>query len=304
MGPTASGKTDLAVNLTRELPCEIISVDSALVYRGMDIGTAKPDVETQARVPHRLIDLCDPTESYSAARFRMDALAAMVEITASSRIPLLVGGTMMYFRALEFGLSELPSANAAVRRRLDADAAARGVGDLHRRLISIDPEAAARIHPHDRQRIQRALEVYELSGKTISQLQSRDGKPTLPYQVVKLARAPRWRGELHRRIESRFRGMLEKGFEQEVRLLLSRYLLAPGMPSMRTVGYRQMLNYVSGEYTWEQMLEKGIVATRQLAKRQLTWLRGEKEVCWLDEEAGDVTGQALKIIKQALKLDY
>ncbi|MET0012328.1 MAG: tRNA (adenosine(37)-N6)-dimethylallyltransferase MiaA [Sedimenticola sp.] len=297
MGPTASGKTDLAIALTEHLPCDIISVDSALVYRGMDIGTAKPSAEELARAPHRLIDICDPSESYSAAQFREDALREMAEITAAGRIPLLVGGTMLYFRALQYGLSELPAANAAIRARLEQDAALHGWQGMHERLAAVDPAAASRIHPNDPQRIQRALEVYEITGKSLTELQDRDGEQKLPYRLVKLVRAPREREVLHQRIADRFHKMLAQGFEEEVRGLLQQGSLVPDMPSMRSVGYRQMLKYLLGEWDRETMIEKGIVATRQLAKRQFTWLRADTEAHWLDEEAGDVLGQALKIIR-------
>ncbi|MES9962809.1 MAG: tRNA (adenosine(37)-N6)-dimethylallyltransferase MiaA [Candidatus Sedimenticola sp. 20ELBAFRAG] len=300
MGPTASGKTDLAIELVKQMPCDIISVDSALVYRGMDIGTAKPCAEELAQAPHRLIDICDPSEAYSAARFREDALREMAEITAAGRIPLLVGGTMLYFRALQYGLSELPAANPGIRARLEQDAALQGWQAMHRRLAGVDPAAAARIHENDPQRIQRALEVYEITGRTLTELQDRDGEQKLPYRVVKLVRAPKNREVLHQRIAARFHKMLEMGFEQEVRGLLERGNLVPDMPSMRSVGYRQMLKYLLGEWDRETMIEKGIIATRQLAKRQFTWLRADSEAHWLDEEAGDVPGQALKIIKAGL----
>lgn len=300
MGPTASGKTDLALQLVGALPMEIISVDSALVYRGMDIGTAKPTAEELERAPHRLIDICDPSESYSAARFREDALREMAQITSAGRIPLLVGGTMLYFRALQYGLSELPEADPGVRARLEHEAAVHGWRYLHERLARIDPGAAARIHPNDPQRIQRALEVWELTGSTLSNLQSGDGGQRLPYRVLKLARAPADRAILHQRIARRFYQMLEQGFEEEVRQLALRGDLVPDLPSMRSVGYRQMLRYILGEWDRETMIEKGIIATRQLAKRQLTWLRSDPEVHWLDEERGDVFQQALKIIEAAI----
>ncbi|MES9873662.1 MAG: tRNA (adenosine(37)-N6)-dimethylallyltransferase MiaA [Candidatus Sedimenticola sp. PURPLELP] len=300
MGPTASGKTDLAIELVKQMPCDIISVDSALVYRGMDIGTAKPSAEELAQAPHRLIDICDPSEAYSAARFREDALREMAEITAAGRIPLLVGGTMLYFRALQYGLSELPAANPGIRARLEQDAALQGWQAMHSRLAGVDPAAAARIHKNDPQRIQRALEVHEITGRTLTELQDRDGEQKLPYRVVKLVRAPKDREVLHQRIAARFHKMLDMGFEQEVRGLLERGNLVPDMPSMRSVGYRQMLKYLLGEWDRETMIEKGIIATRQLAKRQFTWLRADSEAHWLDEEAGDVPGQALKIIKAGL----
>ncbi|MCG8426604.1 MAG: tRNA (adenosine(37)-N6)-dimethylallyltransferase MiaA [Chromatiales bacterium] len=300
MGPTASGKTALAIDLVKRLPCEIISVDSALVYRGMDIGTAKPDADELSEAPHRLIDICDPEEAYSAARFREDALREMAEISASGHIPLLVGGTMLYFRALEHGLSDLPEADKVLRVRLEQEAAQFGWEHMHRRLAELDPTSAARIHPNDPQRIQRALEVCELSGRAMSELQADQRGQTLPYKVVKLARAPKERAVLHQRIAERFHLMLEQGFEQEVRELLENRKLVPDLPSMRSVGYRQMLKYLLGEWDRETMIEKGIVATRQLAKRQLTWLRADSEVNWLDEERGDVLSQALKIIESNL----
>ncbi|HEC15913.1 MAG TPA: tRNA (adenosine(37)-N6)-dimethylallyltransferase MiaA [Sedimenticola sp.] len=299
MGPTASGKTELAVELAQRLPCDIISVDSALVYRGMDIGTAKPGPELLREAPHRLIDICDPTEAYSAARFREDALREMAAISARGRIPLLVGGTMLYFRALQYGLSALPEADPAVRARLEAEAAADGWAALHRRLARIDPDAAARIHPNDPQRIQRALEVHALTGTTLTELQNRDGGQTLPYRLVKLVRSPRDRAVLHERIERRFHRMLELGFEQEVRGLLQRWELTLETPSMRAVGYRQILAYLRGSHSREQMIERGIAATRQLAKRQLTWLRADREARWLDEEAGNLLAQALKLMENA-----
>ncbi|PLY13991.1 MAG: tRNA (adenosine(37)-N6)-dimethylallyltransferase MiaA [Sedimenticola sp.] len=300
MGPTASGKTALAIDLCKHLPCDIISVDSALVYRGMDIGTAKPDAAELALAPHRLIDICDPEEAYSAARFREDALGEMAQITASGRIPLLVGGTMLYFRALERGLSDLPEADRGLRIRLEQEAELFGWEQMHRRLQSLDPVTAERIHPNDPQRIQRALEVCELTGRPMSELLAEQQGQILPYRLLKLARAPKERSILHERIAARFHKMIEQGFEQEVRDLLATRKLTPAMPSMRSVGYRQMLNYLLGEWDRETMIEKGIVATRQLAKRQLTWLRSDSEVHWLDEEAGDVLSQALKIIENGL----
>lgn len=298
MGPTAAGKTDLALGLARHLPCDIVSVDSALVYRGMDIGTAKPSAAELAASPHRLIDICDPEEHYSAARFRQDALEQMAQISAAGRIPLLVGGTMLYFRALQYGLSELPDRNPAVRLRLERDAAIHGWQWMHRRLAAADPAAAARIHPNDPQRIQRALEVYEVTGKPLSSLQQLRARQQLPYRLVKLARAPGDRKVLHERIDKRFLSMLAQGFEDEVRGLLRRGL-APASPSMRSVGYRQMVKFLLGDWDRQTMIERGQAATRQLAKRQLTWLRADAELQWLDEEAGDVLGQALKIIARA-----
>jgi len=295
MGPTASGKTDLAIQLVQHLPCEIISVDSALVYRGMDIGTAKPDADELRLAPHRLIDICDPSEAYSAARFREDALVAMHEITAVGKIPVLVGGTMLYFRALEHGLSRLPESDKAVRLELQREAEEQGWDAMHKQLAAVDPVAAQRIHPNDPQRIVRSLEVYRISGRSMSDLQAEDQGEKLPYDVVKLARAPTDRSVLHQRIELRFKKMLESGFEEEVRNLWARGDLNSDMPSMRSVGYRQMLKYILGEWDYSTMAEKGVIATRQLAKRQFTWLRSDPEIQWLDEN-DDILGQALKKI--------
>ncbi|MGA7982154.1 MAG: tRNA (adenosine(37)-N6)-dimethylallyltransferase MiaA [Chromatiaceae bacterium] len=299
MGPTASGKTDLAVELVRRLPCDIVSVDSALVYRGMDIGTAKPGPEVLARAPHRLIDICDPSEAYSAARFRADALREMAAIAAAGRIPLLVGGTMLYFRALTRGLSTLPSADASVREQITQEAMECGWQRLHQRLAAVDPASAQRIHARDPQRIQRALEVYLLTGTPMSVLMA-DGaaQAELPYRLLKLVHAPADRAVLHRRIEQRFLRMLEAGFEQEVQALWQRGDLTPSMPSMRSVGYRQMLKYLLGEYTFDEMVQRGIVATRQLAKRQLTWLRADDRGMWL-REGGVPWDQALALVESA-----
>ncbi len=299
MGPTASGKTGLALQLVKELPVEIISVDSALIYRGMDIGTAKPDAAELAEAPHRLINICNPDESYSAARFCEDARREMDDITSHGKIPLLVGGTMLYFRALQYGLSELPEADQEVRARLEQEAANSGWEALHQRLAAVDPAAAARIHLHDPQRIIRALEVFELTGSPISTMQQQDGEQQLPYQVVKMARCPQDRAILHQRIELRLRQMLEQGFEAEVRTLLEQWGLEADMPSMRCVGYRQVLGYIRGEYGWDEMVDRALAATRQLAKRQITWLRAERDLQWL-EEGDNLLQQALKIISETL----
>lgn len=273
MGPTASGKTAVAVELVRRLSCEIVSVDSALVYRHMDIGTAKPDAATLAQAPHRLVDILEPTESYSAARFRHDALAAMAEITAQGRIPLLAGGTMLYFRALQQGLSELPRADTRLRAELARRAQALGWPALHGELAQIDPDTAARIEPGDAQRIQRALEVCRLSGRPMSELLARERRAPFPYRAIALALVPSDRSVLHRRIAERFGAMLEQGLVEELQALRARYPLSPAMPSMRCVGYRQAWQYLEGAYDLATLREKGIAATRQLAKRQLTWLR-------------------------------
>lgn len=299
MGPTASGKTNLAMALCRELPCELVSVDSALVYRGMDIGTAKPTAQEQAQAPHRLIDLRDPSEAYSAADFRRDALVAMAEITKAGRIPLLVGGTMLYFKALLEGLSPLPGADAAVRAEIEAEAARLGWARLHRQLAEVDPVAAARIHPNDPQRLSRALEVFRVSGKTLTELTQRKGDP-LPYKVLQFAIAPAQRAELHRRIAERFRLMLEQGFEQEVRALYQRGDLHPELPSIRCVGYRQMWDYLDGVVGYDEMVARGIAATRQLAKRQLTWLRSWPDLQWLDTDNKEAGSLLIERVKLAL----
>jgi tRNA dimethylallyltransferase len=298
MGPTASGKTRLAMELCRELPCELISVDSALVYKGMDIGTAKPTADEQAETPHRLIDLLDPKEAYSAADFRRDALAAMAEISAAGRIPLLVGGTMLYFKALLEGLSPLPSADATVRAQIEFEARQHGWNTLHDQLAELDPVAAARIHPNDPQRLSRALEVFRISGKTLTELTQSKGDP-LPYKVLQFAIAPSDRAELHRRIAERFRLMLSQGFEQEVRMLHERGDLHPDLPSIRCVGYRQMWDYLNGVVGYDEMVERGMAATRQLAKRQLTWLRGWPDLQWLDTDNKEVCHDVIAQIRQA-----
>jgi tRNA dimethylallyltransferase len=293
MGPTASGKTDLAIELARQLPVEVISVDSALVYRDMNIGTAKPSAEELAQAPHRLIDIVAPTEAYSAARFRADALREMAAITAAGRIPLLAGGTMLYFRALEQGLSNLPQADEEIRKQLLDEAQEIGWQGMHARLAAVDPAAARRIHPNDPQRIQRALEVYMVSGRPLTELQQERTGASLPYRPVKLVQSPWSREELRERIALRFERMLELGFEQEVRELLEKYDLTPDLPSMRSVGYRQMLGYIRGDLEYDEMVSTGITATRQLAKRQMTWLRREKNAIWLKQN-GKNAGQIIE----------
>lgn len=281
MGPTAAGKTGLALALHDWLPLEIISVDSSQVYRGMDIGTAKPSREEQARAAHRLIDIRDPAQPYSAAEFRADALREMAEVTAAGRIPLLAGGTMFYFRALEAGLSPLPSADPAVRRRLAGEATRAGWPALHERLRQCDPVAARRIDPHDAQRIQRALEVIEVSGRPLSEFAT-SPLPRFPYRAIRLVACPAERTELHRRIAARFHNMLQQGFVAEVEALWRRGDLSPELPSVRTVGYRQVWGYLSGNVNYQEMTERGIISTRQLAKRQLTWLRAIRDIKWFD----------------------
>ncbi len=301
MGPTASGKTDLALELVRRLPVEIISVDSALVYRGMDIGTAKPGPEVLAEAPHRLIDILDPAEAYSAARFREDALHHMAEITAAGRIPLLVGGTMLYFRALQQGMAILPEADPALRARLEAEAQELGWQALHDRLAAVDPISAQRIHPNDPQRLQRALEVFELSGEPLSELWARQQEGDLPYRVIKMAVAPDDRAELHERIALRFRQMLEQGLIEEVEALYRRGDLSPELPSIRCVGYRQVWQFLAGELSYDEMTEKGISATRQLAKRQFTWLRSEENLHWFATFDRALLEKVLKFLDDSSK---
>jgi tRNA dimethylallyltransferase len=282
MGPTASGKTGLAVALREKFPVDIISVDSALVYCGMDIGTAKPDKETLRKAPHALIDIRDPAEAYSAADFRQDALVEMSKITTAGRVPLLAGGTMLYFKALLGGLAPLPSADPEVRARIEEQAQEAGWRVMHARLAVKDPEIAERIHYNDPQRIQRALEVIELTGKKLSDLQKEHQQEELGYRILKIVVCPEPRAELHKRIEIRFRQMLAEGFMDEMHTLRERGDLDPLMPSMRCVGYRQAWSYLDGQITWDDMCEKAIAATRQLAKRQLTWLRQESGALWYD----------------------
>lgn len=284
MGPTASGKTALALELAKQVPLEIISVDSALIYRGMDIGTAKPTTAELAAVPHHLIDILDPLQAYSAADFRADALRLIAEIQQRGKLPLLVGGTMLYFKALLDGISPLPEADPQVRVEIEAQAAALGWAALHDELALVDPVSAARIHPNDPQRINRALEVYRLTGKSLTELTQTKGEP-FPYKVSQFAIAPTERAELHRRIELRFEQMLAQGFEQEVALLKQRADLHPQLPAIRCVGYRQMWDYLDGLVSYDEMVYRGVAATRQLAKRQLTWLRSWSDLCWLDSQS-------------------
>lgn len=274
-GPTTTGKTDLAVEIVNRFPCDIISVDSAMVYRGMDIGTAKPGRPILNTAPHRLIDICDPTESYSAARFRVDALREIRDIHARGRVPLLVGGTMLYFEALERGLSRLPAADAETRARLEREAREQGWEALHERLSRLDPAAARRIHPNDPQRIQRALEVQALTGRPMSDLMvERDAEP-FAYRAVKMHIQVSDRAQLHERIRRRFLDMLAQGLLEEVETLYRRGDLHPGLPAIRAVGYRQLWRYLAGEQERETSVDQAITATRRLAKRQLTWLRSE-----------------------------
>ncbi len=283
MGPTASGKTGAAVDLISKLPIEIISVDSALVFKDMDIGTAKPDAATLAKAPHRLINIIEPTSAYSAANFRADALRLMADITARGKVPLLVGGTMLYFKALQEGLSGLPEANPELRARLDARAAFVGWPAMHEKLALVDPMTAARLAPNDTQRIQRALEVFEITGEAMSTLYAKQTKEVLPYKLLKIALVPSDRKVLHDRIAIRFEQMLKDGFVDEVKRLIAKYpSLTPESTSMRCVGYRQTLEHLAGGYDLAELRDRGVFATRQLAKRQLTWLRGMDDNVELD----------------------
>lgn len=301
MGPTASGKTDLAVECVKQLPCDIISVDSALVYKGMVIGTAKPDAETLKQAPHRLINLIDPAQSYSSAEFRGDALREMADIVSQGRIPLLVGGTMLYYKALQEGLSALPSASPEVRERLEAKAREQGWEVMHQWLAEVDPVSAQRIHPNDPQRIQRALEVYQITGKPLTEFWQQQQVQKLPYNLIKIALMPENREQLRQRIALRFHQMLELGFIDEVIRLKSRGDLNLDMPSMRCVGYRQVWEYLENKMDFEQMVEKGIIATRQLAKRQMTWLRKEQMSNFFDINLGNFQ-EIMKNLKKSLFL--
>jgi len=301
MGPTASGKTAAALEIARHIPCEIISVDSALVYRQMDIGTAKPNAEELASVPHHLIDILDPTEAYSAMQFRNDALRLAQDIRARGKLPLLVGGTMLYFKVLRDGLDDLPEADPVVRARLDEEAARDGVPAQHARLATLDPETAARLKPNDSQRIQRALEIIELTGKPMSALLTQKTAAALPFTLLPLALEPSDRAVLHERIARRFDLMLENdGLLAEVRRLRARGDLHLGLPSMRCVGYRQAWEYLDGQYDHAEMRERGIIATRQLAKRQITWLRSMPERIVIDGNAADATQAVMAHVRKAL----
>lgn len=312
MGPTCGGKTALAVELARAYPVSIINVDSALFYRGLDIGAARPSPAVLAEVPHRLLGIRDPAEPYSVADFCQDAMQEIQAIHRENRLPLLVGGTMLYFRALMQGLSSLPPADASVRMRLEREAEELGWEALHNRLKQQDPEAAARISPRDRQRLQRALEVYELTAVPLSQhhqggdeqgkLLDRAASPFagFPYTVFPLAVAPVRRELLHQRIEQRFLQMLDAGLVEEVAALRARGDLHPGLPAMKAVGYRQVWRYLDGCYGREEMVYRAIVATRQLAKRQFTWLRRWPELLWLDTDSPGLVGQASACIEPAM----
>jgi len=281
IGPTASGKTGLAIKLMEHFSIEIISVDSALVYKDMDIGTAKPTADELVQAPHRLISFLDPSEAYSAADFRRDALREMEEITAAGKIPVLVGGTMLYYRALEYGLAILPEADVELREKLSNQAEKIGWDGMHAKLAEIDPASAERLHPNDKQRIQRALEVYELTGKSLSkhQIEHQQNKESaLPYRLLKIALIPEEREWIRELADIRFRQMLEDGFIEEMRVLHKREDLHRDLPSIRCVGYRQAWQYLEGELDYEEMIERAVIATRQLAKRQMTWMRSEKNI--------------------------
>jgi len=283
MGPTAAGKTDLAIAIADELPVEIISVDSALVYKGMDIGTAKPNSTTLAEYPHHLVDIIEPSEKYSVGQFCSDAKSLMAEITARGKVPLLVGGTMLYFNALQYGISELPTSDEKIRQQMNTDLLAHGPEFLHKRLEKIDPISAKRINVNDPQRVQRALEVYYITGKSMTELTENSGD-ALSYNVTKIILSPFTRSILHSRIENRYQRMLTDGFVDEVTRLFQREDCHAGLPSIRAVGYRQAWSYLKGDYDRDEFVYKAIVATRQMAKRQITWLRSQKDGTWFNSD--------------------
>lgn len=296
MGPTATGKTDLAIACAEQFDMDIISVDSALVYRDMDIGSAKPDAATLLRAPHKLVDILDPAEAYSAGRFREDALVEMEASVAAGKVPCLAGGTMLYFNTLQKGIANLPYSDPDIRQRLLNESQAKGAESMHSRLAEIDPESAQRLHPNDPQRVLRALEVYEISGKTLTSLWAEQNQQVLPYRVIKIALVPPDRVELRKRIEQRFDAMLVSGLIDEVKRLYDRGDLSLDTPSMRAVGYRQVWLYLSGQYDYATMREKAITATAQLAKRQMTWLRSETDCNYINPETLNV-GKILKNLK-------
>ena len=304
MGPTASGKTGVAVELAKHLPVELISVDSALVYRDMDIGTAKPDAATLARAPHHLIDIINPTQAYSAAAFRHDALKLMKDITARGKIPLLVGGTMLYFKALSAGLSDLPPSDPEIRTALDAEIAQHGIEHMHNELAKVDAETAARLHTTDTQRIQRAMEVYRITGQPMSALIGQEQGTELPYRITSIALTPGDRSQLHARIAMRFKAMLEQGLVDELCMLRKKYPLHPDTTSMRCVGYRQAWQFTEGQINDVQLMETGIAATRQLAKRQLTWLRSMPDNIEIDCFAADLAQRVLDKLKSNIQAKW
>ncbi|MDN3559353.1 tRNA (adenosine(37)-N6)-dimethylallyltransferase MiaA [Vreelandella neptunia] len=299
MGPTAAGKTDAAMALHERLGHELISVDSAMVYRGMDIGSAKPSAAELARAPHHLIDIRDPAEPYSAADFRVDALSLMRQISAAGKVPLLVGGTMLYYKRLVEGVANLPSADPAIRQRLEAQWQNEGLLSLHQRLAEVDAVSAQRIHPNDPQRVMRALEVYYASGRPMSELWAEQQPETFPWRVLSIALAPSDRSLLHQRIAQRFEVMLGEGLINEVAALKKRNDLHLGLPAMKSVGYRQVWEYLEGEYDYASLVERGVIATRQLAKRQLTWLRSWPELNWVDSQRSDALDQVLKLVRDS-----
>ena len=301
MGPTASGKTAVAMRLARELPCEIISVDSAQIYKGMNIGTAKPAAKELEKTPHHLLDVIEPHESYSAARFRDDALALMREITERDRIPLLVGGTMMYFQALTEGLNDLPEADPVIRMMIDTMADEQGWPAVHARLARVDPETAARLEPNDSQRVQRALEIYLITNQPLSKLLAKPKYVYFPYTPIRIALVPADREVLHMRIAERFDAMLAAGLVKELKGLREEYGLEAGMPSMRAVGYRQAWDHLEGRIGAPELREQGIAATRQLAKRQLTWLRSMRNVTEFDCLAEDLDDMVLEYVRRELE---
>ena len=299
MGPTASGKTSLAVELVKHLPLEIVSVDSAMVYRGMDIGTAKPTREVLEIAPHRLIDICDPTESYSAGRFRRDAMTAIEEIRENNRIPILVGGTGLYFRSLEQGFSDLPSTDPALRTRLTQMMRERGSPALHAELSRVDPVSAERLHPNDSQRIQRALEVYEITKTPLSVFIAEGRLGALPHKVIKLALTPSDRRIIRERTRQRFIRMLDNGLVDEVRGFFEQENMHEGLTSMRMVGYRQVWSYLADCLSYSEMQERAVIATRQLAKRQLTWLRTEDNTTWFDSSRPDIAQVVIEFLRNS-----
>ncbi len=296
MGPTASGKTALAMSMYDQFNVELISVDSALVYRQMDIGTAKPSVEELVAYPHHLINICDPSQPYSAANFKTDATELVLDIHRRGKIPLLVGGTMLYFKALLQGINELPAADPKIREQLAKMAQQEGWEYMHQQLKKVDPVASKRIHPNDPQRIQRALEVYEVSGKSMTDWQQQSPKNNPKWNVISIAVAPREREVLRQRIAERFELMLQQGFEDEVKALMARGDLSNDLPAVRAVGYRQMWQYLQNEIDFEEMKFRGITATRQLAKRQMTWLRSWPDLHWLHPEDGNLLAKSLALI--------
>ena len=296
MGPTATGKTDLAIACAEQFDMDIVSVDSALVYRDMDIGSAKPDAATLLRAPHKLVDIIDPAESYSAGQFREDALVEMASSTAAGKVPCLAGGTMLYFNTLQKGIANLPDSNPEIRQRLLDEAEKNGIKSMHAKLALVDPESAGRLHPNDPQRVLRALEVFEISGKSLTEHWAEQKKHVLPYRVIKIALVPPDRIELRKRIEQRFDAMLVGGLIDEVKALYERGDLSLDTPSMRAVGYRQVWLYLSGQHDYATMREKAITATAQLAKRQMTWLRSETDCNFINPETLNV-GKVLKNLK-------